>query len=329
MKIAFYDTKPYDRTWYGRLAEEFGHEILFFDTKMSETTAKLADGCQVICTFVNDIVNKAVIDQLVAQGGKLLLLRCAGYDSVDLKAASGRLTVMRVPSYSPAAVAEFAAALLLDVNRKLHRAYTRTREFNFSLNGLMGITLQGRTAGVIGTGKIGKSMIQILKGFGMHILAYDLFPDEESGLEYVPLETLMRKSDVITLHCPLSKETKHIINSKSIQMMHDGVILINTSRGGLVDTSALLEGLKVSKFAGVGLDVYEEEENYFYEDLSNEVIDNDQLIRLLAYPNVILTSHQAFFTYEAIAAIAETTMENLKAFVEGKELQNEIKYQET
>ena len=324
MKIAFYDTKPYDKQWFEPLAKEYGYGIEFFEGKLKEQTAVLAKGCDGVCIFVNDVLNKEVADILCENGVKVILLRCAGYDNVDLKGLDGRIPVLRVPGYSPAAVAEHSAGLLLAANRKLHRAYSRTREFNFSIHGLMGFNLRGKTAGVIGTGKIGKYMIEILKGFGMEVLAYDPYPDTQADISYVPLEKIFQVSDVITLHCPLTKDTRYMINKNSISRMKDGVILINTSRGALVDTEALIDGLKSKKFAGVGLDVYEEEDEYFFEDRSNEIINDDTLIKLVAYPNVIVTSHLAFFTTEAMEAIATTTLENLKAFEEGKKLDNQV-----
>lgn len=327
MKIAFYDTKPYDKTWFEEVAKNYDYDVNFFESRLRLDTVILSKGYDAVCGFVNDDINKEVIDALYDLGIRVLLLRCAGYDNIDLKAAYGKICVLRVPSYSPTAVAEFAATLMLSVNRKVHKAYARTREFNFSLNGLMGVTLRGKTAGVVGTGKIGKLMIEILKGFGMKVIAFDVYPDTTSDIDYVTLDELMREADVISLHCPLTPETKYIINKNSISRMKDGVILVNTSRGALVDTAALIDGLKENKFTGVGLDVYEEEDAYFFEDKSNEIIESDELIKLLTYPNVIMTSHQAFFTHEAMKAIAETTLENLKAFEEGEELVNEVKYQ--
>ncbi len=328
MKIAFYDTKPYDKVWFKPLAEEYGFTIKFFTSKLNEDTAVLAQGYDAVCLFVNDVADKTVIDRLFEGGTKVFLLRCAGYDNVDLEACRDRITILRVPSYSPTAVAEHAVALLLSCNRNIHRAYYRTREFNFSINGLLGMDLRGKTAGVVGTGKIGRVMIEILKGFGMEVIAYDIYPDLKSDIHYVPIDELMKKSDVISLHCPLTEDTKYIINKNSVSKMKDGVILINTSRGALIDTGALIDGLKEHKFTGVGLDVYEEEDEYFFEDKSNEIIDDDDLIRLVSYPNVIITSHQAFFTKEAMYALAQTTLENLKAYSEGQELKNEIKFQE-
>lgn len=327
MKIAFYDTKPYDLIWFDPLSEEYGYQIKYYDHKLNADTAVLAKGYDAVCVFVNDTVDAQVVELLCAQGIRLIALRCAGYNNVDLRAASGKLKVVRVPNYSPAAVAEHAAALLLSVNRRTHRAYARTRDNNFSINGLMGVDLRDKTAGVIGTGRIGQIFVKILQGFGMRVVAYDAYPDKKLDIEYVSLDELFTSSDVISLHCPLTSDTYHIINQNRVEQMKDGVILINTSRGALVDTDALLEGLKSKKVGGAGLDVYEEEEDFFFEDLSNEIIVDDELARLLSFPNVLVTSHQAFFTREAMQAIAMVTMENLYAFSEGKPLENEVAYQ--
>lgn len=313
MKIAFYDTKPYDKIWFEFLAKERNIEINFFETKLKKDTAILATGSDAVCIFVNDEADKETIDALYDAGVKTILLRCAGYDNVDLKAAEGKFDVLRVPSYSPAAVAEFALTLLLAVNRNVHRAYQRTRDFNFSINGLMGMTLKGKTIGIVGTGKIGQAMIDVIQGFGMEILAYDPYPVEGLKVKYVTKEELFRRSDVISFHCPLTDETRHIVNAETIGMMKQGSIIVNTSRGAIVDTTALVEALKAGKFAGVALDVYEEEDEYFFEDRSNEIISDDELSRLLTFPNVLITSHQAFFTTEAMRAIAETTLSNFEA----------------
>ena len=329
MKIAFYDTKPYDKVWFAPLAEKAGAEIKFLQSRLSEETAFLARGADAVCCFVNDEVRDQVIDTLVGQGVRGVLLRCSGYDKVDLRAAAGKIRVFRVPAYSPTAVAEYAAALMLAVNRKVHKAYFRTREFNFSINGLMGVGLHGKKAGVIGLGRIGAVMVNILKGFGMDVMVYDPYAKKSRGIKCVSLDELLRESDVITLHCPLNSETRYVINKNSISRMKDGVILINTSRGALVDTTALLDALACKKFGGVALDVYEEEEDYFFEDKSGDIINDDELIKLMAYPNVLISSHQAFFTEEAMRAIAETTLENMKALMEDRETENEIKTAET
>ena len=290
----------------------------FFETRLGKDTAILATGNDAVCIFVNDVADKETLDILHEAGVKTILLRCAGYDNVDLKAAEGRFDVMRVPSYSPAAVAEFALTLLMAVNRCVHKAYQRTRDFNFSINGLMGMTLRGKTIGVVGTGKIGRTMVEILQGFGMEILAYDPYPTEGIKANYVSKEELFRRSDIITFHCPLTDDTRHMVNAETIGMMKDGSIIVNTSRGAIVDTTALVEALKAGKFAGVALDVYEEEDEYFFEDRSNEIISDDELSRLLTFPNVLVTSHQAFFTTEAMKAIAETTLNNYESALKGE-----------
>ena len=325
MKIMFYDTKPYDKIWFQPLSEEMGYKIKFQEVKLNEDTAVLARNYDAVCIFVNDDAGKETIKALQEVGIHTILLRCAGFNNVDLKAAKeAGIRVLRVPSYSSEAVAEYAMGLLLTVNRQIHRAYVRTRDFNYNINGLMGIDLVGKTAGVIGTGKIGQMMIDILKGFKMRILAYDPYPAKGLDVEYVDLDRLFRESDVISLHCPLTKDTKHIINKHSIAKMKDGVILVNTSRGGLIDTADLIDGLMKRKFTGVGLDVYEEEDAYFFEDKSNDIITDEDLIRLTSFRNVVLTSHQAFFTKDAMEAIARITMENAKAFEEGTELKNQV-----
>ena len=325
MKIMFYDTKPYDKIWFQPMGEEMGFKIKFQEVKLNEDTAVLAKNYDAVCIFVNDDAGKETIQVLQEVGIRTILLRCAGFNNVDLKAAQAAgIQVLRVPSYSPEAVAEYDMGLLLTVNRQIHRAYVRTRDFNYNINGLMGIDLVGKTAGVIGTGKIGQMMIDILKGFKMHILAYDPYPVEGLDVEYVDLDQLFEQSDVISLHCPLTKDTKHIINKKSIAKMKDGVILVNTSRGGLINTADLIDGLMQRKFTGVGLDVYEEEDAYFFEDKSNDIITDEDLIRLTSFRNVVLTSHQAFFTQDAMEAIAKVTLDNAKAVEEGLELKNQV-----
>ena len=327
MKIAFYGTKPYDRMFFEPLSKEYGYEVRFIEELLNEHSIIMAQGCDAVCIFVNDEVDAELIDRLYEMNVKAILLRSAGYNNVDLKAAKGKLHVLRVPSYSPEAVAEFAMALLLSVNRKTHRAYVRTREFNMNIQGLMGTDLHGKTAGVVGTGKIGKAMIRILKGFGMHVLAYDVYPDNSLDIDYVELDELLERSDVISLHCPLTKETYHIIDEDAIKKMKQGVYLVNTSRGALIDTTAVIEELKSGDtFAGVAFDVYEEEDDLFYEDHSDEPVKDDVIARLMSFPNVIITSHQAFFTKEALRAIAIVTLENAKSLEEGKELMNEVIY---
>ena len=324
MKIAFYGTKPYDRTWFAPLAESYQMELTFFETQCTSNTLDLARGYDAICIFINDTIDKAMINRLCEMNIKGILLRSAGFNHVDVKAAKGRIHVLRVPSYSPGAVAEYAAAMLLTVNRFTHRAYTRTRDFNMSINGLMGMDLNKKTAGIVGTGKIGQAMIRILKGFDMDILAYDPYPDESLDIQYVDLDTLFEKSHIISLHCPLTKETYHIINKEAIERMRENVYIVNTSRGALIDSNALLDGLLEKKIAGVGLDVYEEEDGLFYEDLSNTIIQDNTLARLTTFPNVLITSHMGFFTQEAMQAIAIETLENAYALEHGKPLINEI-----
>lgn len=324
MKIMFYNTKPYDRYWFEPMAKDYGFEIRFVEMQCNEETLFLAKGYDAVCIFVNDYVNAAMIKKMQEMQIRAILLRCAGYNNVDIKAAEGKVHVLRVPSYSPEAVAEFAAALLLSVNRFTHRAYTRTRDFNMNINGFMVTDLYKKTAGIVGTGKIGQAMIRILKGFQMQILAYDPYPNPRLDVTYVSLEELMKRSDVISLHCPLTEDTRHLVNRKTIEMMKEGVYLVNTSRGALIDTEALIDGLLEKKFAGVGLDVYEEEEGVFYEDRSNEIIMDENLVRLTSFPNVIITSHMGFFTREATKAIAQVTLENAYALESGKELVNAV-----
>lgn len=324
MKVTFFDTKPYDKVFFESLLEKAGIEVKFYEYKLSPDTAALAAGSDAVCIFVNDDAGAETIDALVRAGVKLIALRCSGYNNVDLSAARGKLRVVRVPAYSPAAVAEYAAGLMLAVNRKIPRSYARVRTGNFSINGFLGFDLEGRTAGVIGTGKIGRKFVQICKGFGMKVIAYDAYPDPTLDVEYVSLDELFSRSDVISLHCPLTQETYHMIDDAAIEKMKHGVIIVNTSRGALIDTTALLDGMKSRKLGGVGLDVYEEEEEYFFEDFSNEVITDDDLLQLLAIPNVILSSHQAFFTEDALRAIAETTVKNLEDFDTGAELVNKV-----
>ena len=317
MKVAFFDTKPYDRPGFDHYAAGTGLEIKYFETHLNEDTVSLAAGFDAVCVFVNDIVNANVVEKLHALGVKAIALRCAGFNNVDTRACFGKIHVFRVPAYSPYAVAEHAMALLQTLNRSIHKAYNRTREFNFSLHGLTGFDLHGKTVGIIGTGKIGRIFADICKGFGMHILAYDKFPGD-NGLTYVELDELFRKSDIISLHCPLTEDTHHIINDNSVEMMKPGVIIVNTSRGGLVDTESLINGIKVGIIGGACLDVYEEEGDLFYEDFSGHVIQDDKLVRLIAMPNVIVTSHQAFLTKEALENIAATTVDNLLKFSRGE-----------
>ncbi len=328
-KIAFFDTKPYDKASFDEVNQQYGFDIVYHKGQLNRNNVILTKGMDAVCIFVHDSADAEIIREMADNGVKLLALRAAGYNNVDLAASEGRLKVVRVPAYSPYAVAEHAVALMLSLNRKIHRAYWRTRDGNFSLHGLMGFDMYGKTAGIIGTGKIAKKLIHILKGFGMNILAYDVYPDErfakETGFAYVSLEELYRQSDIISLHCPLTEQTRNMINEESIALMKEQVMLINTSRGQLIHTNALIEGLKSKKILAAGLDVYEEEEDYFYEDKSDKIIDDDVLARLLSFNNVIVTSHQGFFTREAMRNIAETTLQNMQDFMEGKPLVNEVK----
>lgn len=325
-KICFFDTKPYDKIYFEQLKEQYRIEIEYFEPKLGPKTAYMAKGSEAVVAFVNDTIDQETIDILYDNGVKLIAMRCAGYNNVDFKAAYQKIHVVRVPAYSPYAVAEHAMALLMTLNRKIHRAYMRTRDFNFSLNGLTGFDLHGKTMGVIGTGKIGRIFIDICNGFGLNVIAYDPFPSKDSNIHYVSLDELCRESDIISLHCPLTKDTFHIINKATIGMMKEGVYLVNTSRGALVDSEDLLEALKAGKIGGACLDVYEEETELFYEDMSYTIIKDDVLSRIISMPNVIVTSHQAFLTKEALNNIAETTLSNCRDFFEDKELTNEICY---
>ncbi len=327
MKILFYGTKNYDEEFFEKLLPSYpGIEIKFTEANIHEDTASLAHGYEAICAFVNADLGTQIIHLLHEQGVKLILMRCAGYNNVDLETAHKLgMKVLRVPGYSPEAVAEHAMALALTANRHTHKAYIKCRENNFALNGLMGLNFYGKTAGIIGTGKIGQAMAKICKGFGMKVIAYDLFPNKSLDyLEYVSLDELLNSSDLISLHCPLTEETKHIINEETISKMKDGVILVNTSRGGLIKTDDLILGIRDHKFFAVGLDVYEEETDFVFEDMSERILQSSIVQRLLSFPNVMITSHQGFFTREALTNIAETTMENAKAFMNGEELKNEV-----
>jgi len=330
IKIAFFDAKPYDIQSFDTVNSAFGFSFKYFNAHLSVDTAILAKDADVVCIFVNDPLTKETIDLFKLFGVKLIALRSAGYNNVNLHAAHKNLHVMRVPAYSPFAVAEHTVALMLALNRKIHRAYNRIRDNNFTISGFIGFDMHGKTAGIIGTGKIGKVLIHILSGFSMKILAYDPFPDIEfakaTDVTYVDLQTLYRESDIISLNCPLSKETFHMINEKAIAEMKSGVMLINTGRGHLIDTQALIEGLKNQKIGFAGLDVYEEESKYFFEDFSNQILSDDTLARLLTFNNVLITSHQGFFTKEAMKNIAETTCQNIRDFFDDKPLVNEICY---
>ena len=330
MKIAFYDTKPYDKESFDKYKEKYDVSFKYFETKLNEDTTELAKGFDGVCIFVNDTVNTNVIDALYNMGVKQVYLRCSGFNNIDMKYAKDKLHIMRVPAYSPYAVAEHAIALLLTLVRRTHKGYIRSRDFNFSLNGLTGFDLYNKTVGVIGTGKIGEVFINICRGFGMKVLAFDKYPkkDLENGdtIRYVDMDTLLKSSDIISLHCPLTDETQYIINEKSLKNIKKGVIIINTSRGALVDTEALLNGIKSRKIGGACLDVYEEESDVFFEDNSGHIMDDDILARLISMPNVILTSHQAFLTEEALQNIAITTLENISAFSKTGFCANEISY---
>ena len=328
MKFAFFDTKPYDKPSFDKFGELAGISFKYFETKLNEDTVELADGFDGVCVFVNDTVNSAVIDRLFELGVRVIALRCAGFNNVDIKYALGRIHVLRVPAYSPHAVAEHAIAMLLTSIRRIHKAYIRTRDFNFSLSGMTGFDLHGKTVGVIGTGRIGRAFIDICRGFGMRVLAYDKF--EYAGLrdgervKYVTLDELFKESDIISLHCPLTDQTHHIINEESIKKCKKGVVIINTSRGALVDAEALLAAIKSRKVGAACLDVYEEESELFFEDFSGHIIDDDILARLISMPNVIVTSHQAFLTEEALSNIAETTVNNIVEFFNTGKCPNEI-----
>ena len=328
MKLAFFDAKPYDKPAFDRYAADAGIKIKYYETKLNEDTVELATGADAVCVFVNDTVNREVIDRLYELGVKTVALRCAGFNNGDIKHAAGKIRVVRVPAYSPYAVAEHAIALLLPSIRRIHKAYIRTRDFNFSLNGMTGFDLHGKTVGVIGTGRIGRVFIDICLGFGMKVLAYDKFPaeglDNGDTVRYVTTEELFAKSDIISLHCPLTDETYHIINEQSLAACKRGVVLINTSRGALVDAEALLSAIKARQVGAACLDVYEEESDLFFEDNSGHILEDDTLARLISMPNVIVSSHQAFLTEEALSNIAETTVENLLALESSGSSENEV-----
>ncbi|MBO7148978.1 MAG: 2-hydroxyacid dehydrogenase [Clostridia bacterium] len=330
MKIAFFDTKPYDIASFEKYGGDNGIKFKFFETKLNEDTVDLAHGYDAVCVFVNDTVNAAVIDRLCELGIKAIALRCAGFNNVDMKYAFNRIHVLRVPAYSPYAVAEHAMAMLLTSIRRIHKAYIRTKDFNFSLSGMTGFDLHDKTVGVIGTGRIGRTFISICRGFGMKVLAYDKFPASDladgENIRYAELDELFKYSDIISLHCPLSEDTYHIIDEESLEKCKRGVVLINTSRGALVDAEALLGGIKSRKVGAACLDVYEEESDFFFEDYSGHIMEDDTLARLISMPNVIVTSHQAFLTEEALSNIAETTVENLIQLFETGQCPNELCY---
>lgn len=328
IKAIFYDVKEYDKEFFRKYGKDYNIEMKFLKEKLNEETVDLSKGYEVVCAFTNDTINKNVIDMMAENGVKLLAMRCAGFNNVSLKDINDRFKVVRVPAYSPYAIAEYTVGMILALNRKIHKAYVRTREGNFSINGFMGFDLYKKTVGIIGAGKIAQILIKILKGFGTRVIAYDPYPNEkvakELGFEFVDLDTLYKESDIISLNCPLTKETKYIINRESMNKMKDGVMIVNTGRGMLIDSIDLIEALKDKKIGSAALDVYEEEEEYFFEDMSNKVIEDDILGRLLSFHNVLITSHQAYFTEEAVEAITKTTLNNIKDFAEGKELINEV-----
>ena len=329
-RIAFFDTKPYDKESFDKLNQEYGFEIQYFRFHLTFENIVLAQGFDAVVIFVNDIINSGIINKLVEFKVKLIALRCAGFNNVDLKTAMDKIKVVRVPAYSPNAIAEHTITLMLALNRKIHRAYFRTRDSNFSLDGLLGFDMYHKTAGIIGTGRIGKALIKILHGFDMNVLAFDKYQDtdyaKELDFKYVKLDELFRNSDIISLNCPLTKETEFLINKDNIKKMKDGVMIINTGRGKLIKTYDLIQALKSGKISAAGLDVYEEESEYFFEDLSNRILTDDILARLLSFNNVIITSHQGFFTKEAMYNIAKTTMDNIKNFADGEKLVNEVCY---
>jgi len=328
MKVAVFSAKPYDEHFLEMENAEFDHQLVFFKAHLSPQTAGLAAGYPAVCLFVGDVANAEVIQTLATGGTRLIVLRCAGFNNVDLLAAEqNNITVLRVPAYSPHAVAEHAVGLMLALNRKLHRAYNHAREGNFSLDGLLGFDMYGRTVGIIGTGMIGSVVGEILNGFGCRLLAFDKYANpacEAIGVEYVSLSDLYQQSDIITLHCPLLPETHHLIDDQALAAMKDGVMIINTSRGAVVDTRAVIEALKTGKVGNLGLDVYEEEADLFFEDLSDRIIQDDVFARLLTFPNVIITSHEGFFTRDALTNIARTTIGNISAFESDAALSNQV-----
>ncbi|WPP52945.1 2-hydroxyacid dehydrogenase [Catalinimonas niigatensis] len=330
MKVAFFSTKAYDKEFMNRVNKQHEHKLTYFDTSLEVSTAILAHDYEAVCIFVNDKANKGTLQKLHQQGIRLIALRCAGFNNVDLKAAEELgIKVVRVPAYSPYAVAEHALAMILTLNRKTHIAYDRVRNGNFSLDRLMGFDMRGKTVGVIGTGKIGQIFASIMHGIGCHVIAFDPYPDQEfeqeGRVKYVPLDEIWKASDILSLHCPLTPDSHYMINEEAIDKMKDKVMLINTSRGGLVDTKAVIKALKYGKIGYLGLDVYEQEENLFFQDLSGHIIQDDDISRLMTFPNVLITSHQAFFTENAMTNIAETTLQNISDFEEGKDLKNEVK----
>lgn len=328
VKIAFFDTKDYDKKLFDEYNKNYGYEITYFESKLNIETVHFAKGYDAVCIFVNDRADKPVLDKLNEYGVKVIALRCAGFNNVDVKNL-GNIKAVRVPAYSPYAVAEHATALLLNINRKIYKSYQRVKKYNFSLDGLLGFDLHGKTVGVIGTGKIGKVFIQIMKGFGTNVIAYDLYHDdkaaEELGFEYVSLNELYEKSDIISLHCPLTDDTEYMINKESLDIMKKGVIIINTSRGKLLKTEDLITAMSTGKIGGVGLDVYENEAEFFTQDLSGSYKRDNNLSILISMPNVIITAHQSYFTSEALHKISNTTCQNIKDILENGECENELK----
>jgi D-lactate dehydrogenase len=329
MKITFFSTQPYDSKSFEACNTNYSFNIKYLDVQLNEQTASLARGADAVCAFVNDRINSSIIKELASSGVKIIALRCAGFNNVDLAAAKEyNIKIVRVPAYSPNAVAEHAVAMMMTLNRKTHKAYNRIREQNFSLNGLLGFDLHGKTVGVIGTGNIGIVFCKIMLGFGCKVLAYDIKENEELknlGVQYASIDELLPQADIISLHCPLNEHTRYIINREAIEQMKPHVMVINTSRGGLIDTKAAVKGLKSGKIGSLGIDVYEQEEKLFFRDLSETIIEDDIISRLSSFPNVLITAHQGFFTNEALSQIAETTLNNLKAFTEGAVLSNEVK----
>lgn len=327
-KIAFFSAKEYEKRFFNQLNKDYHFTINYFSAPLDKNTARLARGYDVVCVFVNDIVDQKVASKLVDYGIKLIALRCAGFNSIDLSATSGLIKVVRVPEYSPFAVAEFTVGLMLSLNRKIHRSYLRSLEHNFSIDNLLGFDMHKKTVGIIGLGKIGKVVAEILKGFRMNILVHDINPDkefiDEHNLALVDFDALLRESDTITLHCPLTDASHYMINEVAFSKMKQGVMLINTGRGGLINSKDLINNLKKQKIGSVALDVYEEESQYFHTNWSEQIIQDDIFVRLLTFPNVLITSHQAFFTKEALHNIAKTTLDSIHAFVLGKELKNEL-----
>lgn len=325
-KIAFFDAKPYDKEWFDKINGN-KYEIIYYESRLRPESARLADGCRAVCAFVNDVINAKTIDALVQMGVEVLLMRCAGFNNIALSAARDKLTILRVPAYSPHAVAEHAMGMILALNRKIPRAYIRTRDFNFSLVGLTGFDLYQKTAGIIGTGKIGRVFAKICRGFDMNVIAYDPKPSPLEGVEYVDADELFRRSDIISLHCPLTRETRYIIDDAAIGLMKKSALIVNTSRGQLIDSEALLSALNDKRIGGAALDVYEEESGLFFEDNSDKIVTDEVLSLLVSRPNVLITSHQAFLTEEALHSIAEVTLQNFDDFLNGKELVNEVRAQ--